>query len=159
MTRDEEREAIREAVQAAEQLAAHLERLAARMKPLLPIDPAALSHWEDEPWERLHAFLRMFEQLYDLTARKLFRGLLALSGETIAGVSAQNQFRRVEGLGGIVSADRWIEMGATRNVLVHDYPTDPIARAARANRAWSDLPDLIAATRSTIASIRTEKLL
>lgn len=120
------------------------------------IDPAALSRWEDEPWERLHAFLRMVEQLYDPTARKLFRGLLALSGETIAGLSAQNQFRRVEAIGGIAGADRWIEIAATRNILVHDYPTDPVARAARANRAWNDLPDLIAATRRTIVTLRAE---
>jgi hypothetical protein len=159
MTADDERAATAEAVRAAEELAAHLERLAARMAPLLPIDPTALARWDDEPWERLHAFLRMFEQLYDLTARKLFRGLLALSGETVAGLSAQNQFRRVEAIGGIDSADRWIEIGVTRNILVHDYPTDPVARAARANRAWSDFPDLIAGARRTIETLRSENLL
>ena len=159
MTRDEVRDATVEAVQAADQLAAHLERLARRMATLLPADATALSGWDDDPWERLHALLRMFEQLYDLTGRKLFRGLLFLSGETIAGLSAQNQFRRVEALGGIDSADRWIEIGATRNILVHDYPTNVVARAQRANRAWSDLPVLIAATRQTIATLRAERLI
>jgi hypothetical protein len=159
VTRDEVRDATVEAVQAADQLAAHLERLARRMATLLPADATALSGWDDDPWERLHALLRMFEQLYDLTGRKLFRGLLFLSGETIAGLSAQNQFRRVEALGGIDSADRWIEIGATRNILVHDYPTNVVARAQRANRAWSDLPVLIAATRQTIATLRAERLI
>jgi hypothetical protein len=159
VTRDEVRDATVEAAQAADQLAAHLERLARRMATLLPADATALSGWDDDPWERLHALLRMFEQLYDLTGRKLFRGLLFLSGETIAGLSAQNQFRRVEALGGIDSADRWIEIGATRNILVHDYPTNVVARAQRANRAWSDLPVLIAATRQTIATLRAEKLI
>ena len=159
MNESEIREATIEAVRATEQLAAHLERLAKRMAHLLPADPTDLSKWEDEPWERLHAFLRMFEQLYDLTARKLFRGLLTMSGETIAGLSAQNQFRRVEALGGIADADRWIEIGATRNILVHDYPTDPVARSGRANRAWRDLPDLLAASRQTIALLRSEKLI
>jgi hypothetical protein len=159
VTRDEVRDATVEAVQAADQLAAHLERLARRMATLLPADATALSGWDDDPWDRLHALLRMFEQLYDLTGRKLFRGLLFLSGETIAGLSAQNQFRRVEALGGIDSADRWIEIGATRNILVHDYPTNVVARAQRANRAWSDLPVLIAATRQTIATLRAERLI
>ncbi len=159
MTRDEVRDATVEAVQAAEHLAAHLERLAHRMATLLPADATTLSGWDDDPWERLHALLRMFEQLYDLTGRKLFRGLLFLSGETVAGLSAQNQFRRVEALGGIESADRWIEIGATRNILVHDYPTNVVARAQRANRAWSDLPVLIAATRQTIATLRAERLI
>lgn len=156
MTRDEVREATCEAAQAAEQLAAHLERLAARMAALLPAEPDALSGWADEPWEGLHALLRMFEQLYDLASRKLFRGLLFLSGETLNGMSAQNQFRRVEALGGIESADRWIEIGATRNILVHDYPTNLAARAQRANRAWADLPTLIAASRQTIALLHAD---
>lgn len=159
MTRDEVREATIEAVQAADELASHLERLAARMALWLPAQPEALAAWDDDPWERLHALLRMFEQLYDLTSRKLFRGFLFLSGEVVAGVSAQNQFRRVEALGGIESADRWIEIGATRNMLVHDYPTSAPARAQRANRAWADLPPLIATTRQILQALRAEKLI
>ena len=159
MTRDEVVEATVEAIRAADELASHLERLAARMADLLPAEPAALSGWGDDPWERLHALLRMFEQLYDLTSRTLFRGFLFLSGETIAGLSAQNQFRRMEALNGIESADRWIEIGATRNMLVHDYPTNVVARAQRANRAWADLPPLIAATRKTISALRREHLI
>ncbi|MBB4152294.1 hypothetical protein GGQ80_000170 [Sphingomonas jinjuensis] len=156
MTPDEVREATAEAVRAAEQLSSHLERLVQRMGLLLPAEPDALSAWGDDPWERLHALLRMFEQLFDLTSRKLFRGLLVMSGETLAGLSAQNQFRRVEALSGIASADRWIEIGATRNILAHDYPTDPVARAQRANRAWADIPDLIAATRQVISLLHSE---
>ena len=159
MTRDEVRESTIEAVQAADQLAAHLERLSARMAGLLPARPEALAAWDDESWERLHALLRMFEQLYDLTSRKLFRGFLFLSGEAVAGLSARNQFRRVEALGAIESADRWIEIGATRNMLVHDYPTGGPARAQRADRAWADLPPLIAATRQTIKALRVDKLI
>lgn len=156
---DEVRAATEEAVRAAEQLVGHLDRLATRMKPLLPVDPDTLAAWDDDPWERLHALLRMFEQLYDLTTRKLIRGLLSLSAETIAGLSAQNQFRRTEALGGLASADRWMEIGATRNMLVHDYPTNLAAGAARANRAWTDLPDLIAQTRQVIAFIKSEELI
>ncbi len=159
MTLEEIREATIEAVQSAEELAAHLERLTARMAALLPAQDDALSGWGDDPWERLHAMLRMFEQLYDLTSRKLFRGFLALSGEMVAGLSSRNQFRRVEALGGIDSADRWIEIGATRNMLAHDYPTNAAARAQRANRAWADVPALLAETRRTVASLRTEKLI
>lgn len=159
MTREEVRDATIEAVQAADALASHLERLAGRMSGLLPTDAEALSRWDDDPWERLHALLRMFEQLFDLTSRKLFRGFLFLSGETIAGLSAQNQFRRMEALGAIESADRWIEIGVTRNILVHDYPTNAVARAQRANRAWSDVPTLIAAARQTTQALHAEKLI
>ncbi|MEH3099800.1 hypothetical protein [Sphingomonas adhaesiva] len=159
MTREEVREATREAAFAAEQLAAHAERLSRRMAMLFPLDGARLAAWQDEDRERLHAMLRMFDQLYDLVAQKLFRGFLFLSGETIAGLSAQNQFRRIEALGGIASADRWIELGTTRNVLAHDYPTRPAMQADRANLAWRDLPDLIAGTRRIISLLQSEGLI
>ncbi len=159
MTPDDVREATAEAAQAATAVTDHLERLIGRLSTLLPVVPEALRDWGDDPRERLHALLRMYEQTYDLTARKLVRGLLFLSGETIAGLSAQNQFRRVEALGGIDSADRWIALGVTRNILVHHYPVDPVAQAQRANRAWADLPDLIAATRRIVSHLRQEGLI
>lgn len=158
MTRDEIIEATTEAIVASDQLAAHLERLAARLVGVFPIDSAMLATWGDEPRERLHALLRMFEQLYDLSGRKLLRGLLLVANESLSGMSAQNQARRVEALGGLPDADRWLELGATRNALVHDYPTDPVAQAQRANRAWKDVPDLIAATRAMMTYLRTEGL-
>jgi hypothetical protein len=159
LTRDEVQEATAEAVRAAEALSAHLDRLSDRMRARFPIEPDQLALWEDQPCEQLHALLRMFEQLFDLTSRKLFRGLLSLSGESFAGFSAQNQFRRIEALGAIDNAERWIELAATRNILVHDYPVNPIAQAARANRAWQDLPALVSATRQTIQYLRRENLL
>ena len=156
MTRDEVLEATREAAVSAEELAAHLERLAARLSSVLPIEPEELASWGDDPRERLHAFLRMFEQLYDLTGRVLFRGFLSLANENLRGMSAQNQARRMEALRGISSAERWLELGTTRNTLVHDYPRNASAQAQRANRAWSDLSDLVAATRQSIALLRSE---
>ena len=159
MTRDEVHEATAEATHAAEQLAAHLERLRERTKSDFPLTVAILSRWGDEQRERLHALLRMYDQLYDLTTRQLFRGLLFLSGEILDGLSARNQFRRVEALRGITSADRWIELGTTRNVLAHDYPTRPDKQAERANLAWADIPDLIAGTRQTISLLRSEGLI
>ena len=159
MTRDEVQEATAEAVHAAEALSAHLGRLSDRMRARFPIEPDQLARWDDEPREQLHALLRMFEQLFDLTSRKLFRGVLALSGESFVGLSAQNQFRRMEAVGAIDSADRWIELAATRNILVHDYPVNSAAQAARANRAWADLPELLSAARQTIQHLRKEDLL
>ena len=148
-----------EAVVAAEQLAGHLGRLMARVADWLPVDAAALVAWDDYRRERLHALLRMFDQLYDLGTRKLLRGLLFLSGETIAGLSAQNQFRRAEAIGGLPSADRWIELGATRNLLAHDYPTNLVAQAQRLNRAWADLPALLDGTRHMLTHLRDQDLL
>ena len=159
MTRDDVIEATAEAAVATAQLADHIDRLCARMAAWFPLDAAAIGRWGDEDRERLHALLRMYEQLYDLTARKLFRGYLFLSGETIAGLSMQNQFRRIEALGGLADADRWIELGATRNILAHDYPTRPAAQADRANLAWRDLPVLVAGARQILSLLRSEGLI
>ena len=66
----------------------------------------------------------MVEQLQDLTSRQILRGLLALLGEDPAGLSAKNLFRRLETLGALPSADRWLELASVRNTLVHEYPTN-----------------------------------
>jgi hypothetical protein len=159
VTRDEVILATREASGAAEQLAAHLDRLCQRLAATFPLDEGAVAQWGDAEREQLHAMLRMFDQLFDLTSRKLLRGLLFLSGETVAGLSAQNQFRRVEAIGGLPSAERWLELGTIRNILAHDYPTRAAEQAARANLAWAGLPDLIAGARRALAYLDTEGLI
>ncbi|MFD1613165.1 hypothetical protein ACFSCW_15265 [Sphingomonas tabacisoli] len=159
MNQNEARDATIEAARAAELLAAHVERLSNRLRESFPLNASTIAAWEDDPRERLHALLRMYEQLYDLTSRKLFRGFLTLSNEPLEGVSARNQVRRLEALGAIADASRWFEIGTTRNALVHDYPLDPAAQAERANRAWKELPDLIRTTRGVINAMRAEELI
>lgn len=101
----------------------------------------------------------MFEQLHDLVSRRLFRGALLLSGEDPASLSARNLYRRLEKLGAISSADEWIDLATTRNLLVHDYPVNAAQHADRANRAWRDLDPLLMATRKIADYIRSEGLL
>lgn len=159
MTRDEVIEATAEAAAATLQLVGHLERLCERMRADFPLTPDKLAGWGDEPRERLHALLRMFEQLYDLVSRRILRGFIWLSGEDAAELSAKNLFRRAETLGALLSADRSIELGTTRNRLAHEYPTSAQRQAERANTAWEDLEDLIANSRKAIARLDEEELL
>lgn len=159
MTRDDVAAATREAIAACEQLAGHLGRLRARMAGLFPLTEQSFAGWSDEDRERLHALLRMFEQLHDLVGRRLFRGALSLSGEDPAALSARNLVRRLETLGGIASADRWLDLSTTRNLLVHDYPVNARQQADRGNLAWNALANLLAATVRIIDFIRSEDLL
>ena len=159
MIREDVVAATREALGASEQLAAHLRRLRARMTPDFPLNAATIETWPDEQRERLHALLRMFEQLHDLVGRRLFRGALSLSGEDPASLSARNLHRRLERLGGLTSAERWFDLSTTRNLLIHDYPVNAARQAERANRAWGDLDALLAATARIIQFIRSEDLL
>lgn len=158
MTRDEVVDATVEASEAAEQLVAHLERLTARIASWFPVDGEVIAKWDDDHRERLHALLRMFDQLYDLTTRKLIRGALILSGESLDGVSARNQFRRLEAIGGLESADNWLELGTVRNMLAHDYPMNAAAQAQRANRVWFDVPALLEDASGVITYLRSEAL-
>lgn len=103
--------------------------------------------------------LRLFEQLYDLASRRLLRGFLLLSGEDPARLSAVNLFRRGEALNAIPSAERWLEIGVTRNILVHDYPTDPERQARTGNLAWDNLDDLRAAVTVLLERLRSEELI
>lgn len=159
MTLDDAREATAEAAQAATQLAAHLARLRNRMSTLLPVSSEALAGWDDDRRERLHALLRMFEQLYDLVGRKLLRGYLVLSGEDAAALSALSVARRVEKLGALHSTEEWIELGATRNRLVHDYPVSLRRQADVSNAAWQDIDRLLAAAALIIQRLRGEHLI
>ncbi len=135
MTREDALEATREAAAAATLVVDHLGRMAERLVGLFPLDAEQLAQWDDDPRERLHAFLRLFEQLYDLAGRRLMRGLLLLSGEDPAGLSANNLYRRIEALDDRFSADRWMALGGTRNRLVHEYPiSGGVAGAQRQRR-------------------------
>lgn len=148
--------ATREAAEAAITVSDHLTRLSSRMAPHFPLQPETLAAWDDDPRERLHALLRLFEQLYDLTWRRLMRGLLLLSGEDPASLSANNLFRRVEVLSGAFDANQWMALGITRNRLVHEYPFNAALQARNGNDAWRDLPDLLANVRSVVDALRAE---
>ena len=117
------------------------------------VDDAA---WDEDPRERLHALLRLFEQLYDLTGRRLMRGLLLLAAEDPSGLSASNLYRRVETLTDMFSASRWMALGVTRNRLVHEYPISAGLQAGNGNDAWRDLPDLLAGVRAILSELKSQ---
>ena len=156
---DEVREATAEALEASVHLADHLDRVAVRHGSEFPLSATMVVDWQDARRETHHAMLRMFEQLYDLTSRRLLRGFLLLLSEDPAGYSLRNMFRRAETLGALTSADRWMELGVIRNRLVHDYPVSAQIQADDANLAFDALPDLLAATRGLISCFEEDQLL
>ena len=113
-----------EAAATAKQLVGHLRRLADRTAHSVPAQADGIEFWPDERREAFYALTRMVEQLQNLTSRQILRGILMLLGEDPAGLSARNLFRRLETLGALPSADRWLELASIRNTLVHEYPTN-----------------------------------
>lgn len=156
MNRQDVVAATREALAAAEAQAAHMERLRVRLQALLPAKADAVR--TDEDVERLQAFLRFFEQLYDVIGRRLFRGAIALVDEGVQLLSAKALALRLEQLGAIESRADWLLLGEVRNALVHDYAVTPEAFANQLNMADASLDRLLANLRQIGVFLRDEGL-
>ena len=146
--------AVREAMRASEELARHLERLAVRLDGRFPLRADAVGS-DDESREQLHAFFHMFEQLYDLIARRLLRGALIMVNEDHRSLSYKAVVRRVEQLVDL-DGDAWLAVGETRNKLVHEYATSDAILADQANAAWAALRPLLGAQRRMMAYLEAE---
>ncbi len=98
----------------------HLSLTSNRIKALKPD-----LHWIEslekniECSEMLDAFVSRFARLQDTLGDKLLPALLRVSLESTG--SHLDNLLRAEKLGWIESSDRWIEIRALRNRLVHDY--------------------------------------
>ncbi|HEV2569164.1 MAG TPA: HepT-like ribonuclease domain-containing protein [Sphingomonas sp.] len=85
----------------------------------------------------IDAFLQRFQQVVDLTLRKLFPKLVAALELREERVALRPVLDRLEREGLIESADWWSELNELRNRLVHEYAMAPDQRAAELNKAWS----------------------
>jgi hypothetical protein len=119
------KQALAETLAACARLQGHLERLAARLKYRMPLAETTLGDMADVQFEELQSFLRMFEQLQDLTAKPIFRGVRLLSNEDVSSMSMKAIVNRLEKPTAISSAEKWFEI------------------AARCNLAWTILPVLL----------------
>jgi len=132
--------ALREAVQPARHLDAALARLADWWS-----GKNHTTELTDEDRDRLHAFLRRFEQLYDLIGRKMLRALLLVAAEDPKEFTLRQLFHWAEKRRAIPSAETWIKLGELRNRLVHDYPTISELQLDHVAAAMAALPELRAA--------------
>lgn len=156
MNRQDAMDATREALIAAEALAAHVLRLRERLRPMLPL--VAQAYRADEDVERLHAFLRFFEQLHDLIGRKLFRGAITIVDEDASALSAKALVLRLEQIEAIASRRDWLTLSEVRNRLVHDYPVTAEAFADHVNAAEGSLDLLLGTLRRLGDFLRREGL-
>ena len=159
MTRAPATDLLREAIAASETILRSLERLAADQRLGLPVTAQRLAALDEDDAVRIQGFLRLFEQLHQLVERKLFRGLLLLSGEDVEALSVRNMVDRLEKLGATGNAEVWRMIGKVRNNLAHDYPTNIELHTERVNEAFAALPALGDAARTAIAYIQRQQLL
>jgi hypothetical protein len=102
---------------------------------LFPLQGGAFD--DDVALLTIDAFLQRFQQVVDLTLRKLFPKLVAALELREERVALRPVLDRLEREGLIESADWWSELNELRNRLVHEYAMAPDQRAAELNKAWS----------------------
>lgn len=159
ITSDETRAALREALDGATHLAGQIDRSTLRLAAVRPLSTARLLEFDDVGWDAIYAFQMKFLLLQDLAAKRIVRGVLALSGEDPRDLSAKAALARLETLGALVSMDDWLEVTAVRNTLAHDYPVNLPLFIDRFEDAWEQAPRLLAMVRGMVEYIETEGLL
>jgi hypothetical protein len=83
------------------------------------------------------AFLQRFQQVTDLTLRKLFPRLLAALENSDVRHPFGAMLDRLDGYEILSDVPWWIELNEIRNRLTHEYAMSDDARAAEIAKAWA----------------------
>lgn len=153
----EPKQLLQQNLAAAELVATRLSHSLDRLSGTLPIEANRLGSLDDsESVEAIDAFIKRFEQLQDLLATRLFRGIALFEQEDISALSRRDLALLMEKLGVIPSAEEWSRLTILRNQLAHEYPGEPEKQADRLNAAFSAAPRLVALTNDAREYIRTK---
>lgn len=128
---------------AAELVGARLARSLTRLERLFPLAAPRLAQLDEQAVESIDAFIKRFEQLQDIIASRIFRGIAILEQEEVAHLSKRDLTLLMEKLGVLPSADEWTRLAIARNQLAHDYPDQPQRQAAHLNGAFAAAPALL----------------
>jgi len=90
----------------------------------------------------LDSFIFRFIKLQDYLGQKLFRRFLEIIGEYYENMSFLDILDKLEKLGIINSADRWMEIRKLRNKLTHEYPDEIEEMKAELKEALDTFPEL-----------------
>ncbi|MDB5713930.1 MAG: hypothetical protein JWO15_1327 [Sphingomonadales bacterium] len=82
------------------------------------------------------AFLQRFNQVCDITTRKLFPRLLAVLDASDVRHPFITVLDRLDGLGVIADPAWWVDLNAIRNRLIHEYAMSLEERASELSIAW-----------------------
>jgi hypothetical protein len=92
----------------------------------------------------LDMFSTRFAKLQDAMGATLFPAILELTKEQGNYQAFLDKLNRLEKIGAIESADRWLVLREMRNEFAHDYPDDPAIQAAILNKAYPLANELLA---------------
>ncbi len=105
--------------------------------------PADLENPGRERERLLDQFTYRFIRLQDDLGQSLMPAILRCLGEDVPRLAMLARLDRLEQLGWLEQAERWLELRQIRNALTHDYP-EPL------EQQWQDLQAAIAAAHELV---------
>lgn len=109
-----------------------------------PLTADVITNLNDTELAVLDQFSTRFAKLQDAMGAKLFPAVLELTREQGNFPAFLDKLNRLEKIGAIESADRWLVLREMRNEFAHDYPDDPVIQAAILNKAYPLANELLA---------------
>ena len=125
----------------------HADRLAwamANLRSKFPLTAEGMRELDDTELAVLDQFSTRFAKLQDAMGVNLFPAVLELTKEQGSLAAFLDKLNRLEKIGAIPSADRWLLLREMRNEFAHDYPDDPAIQSAMLNKAYNLANDLLA---------------
>ncbi len=114
-----------------------------RLQAKFPLTASAMQGLDDTDLAVLDQFSTRFSKLQDAMGAKLFPAVLELTKEQGELPAFLDKLYRLEKMGAILSADKWLLLREMRNEFSHDYPDDPAIQSALLNKAYNLAGDLL----------------
>lgn len=108
-----------------------------------PLSPAELEGLSDLDLAVVDQLIVRFSKLQDAMGAKLLPGVLELTQEHGDLATFIDKLNKLEKIGAIESAARWLRLREMRNQFSHEYPDDPEIQASLLNKAYSMAGDLL----------------
>lgn len=125
----------------------HADRLSwamGRLQSKFPLTAAGMRELNDTELAILDQFSTRFAKLQDAMGANLFPAVLELTKEQGNLAAFLDKLNRLEKIGAIPSAERWLLLREMRNQFSHDYPDDPAFQSAMLNKAYELANNLLA---------------
>jgi hypothetical protein len=108
----------------------------ARLRHRLPLTATAMTELTEEELAVLDQFSMRFAKLQDAMGTRLFPAVLELSKESGELAAFLDKLNRLEKIGALPSAERWLLLREMRNQFSHDYPDDLELQSSILNKAF-----------------------
>lgn len=108
----------------------------AKIKHLFPLNESAYCGLTNDDVAYIDHFVERFSKLQDAMGARLFPQMLELTQEQTSGLAFIDKLNRLEKIGAISDASKWLELRGLRNSFAHDYPSDIVLNVQTLNQTF-----------------------